>query len=136
PCCQLTSVLLCFFLQYLHDKILVRIRLIPRNCLFYLHQELFSRFAWFYMKLSVALLNGLIKAINHTYDNLIIRVEFDMLLLAIRSVSFWGVLGLDLLHKRNRFFFALVQFDSKYKSLFIPLLYREVRHSFYPFFRP
>src|SRR5699024_1431401 len=55
------------------------------------------------MKLSVALLNGLIKAINHTYDILIIRVEFDMLLLAIRSVSFWGVLGLDLLHKRNRF---------------------------------
>src|SRR5699024_5580414 len=60
------------------------------------------------MQLNVVLLNSLIKAINHTYDILIIRVEFDMLLLAIRSVSFWGVLGLDLLHKRNRVFCFLV----------------------------
>src|SRR5699024_6083512 len=76
--------------------------------LFLLRLVLFYRFAWFYMQLNVVLLNSLIKAINHTYDILIIRVEFDMLLLAIRSVSFWGVLGLDLLHKRNRFFCFLV----------------------------
>src|SRR5699024_662046 len=75
------------------------------------------------MQLNVVLLNSLIKAINHTYDILIIRVEFDMLLLAIRSVSFWGVLGLDLLHKRNRFFCFLVLFGSKYITLYIkPLI--------------
>src|SRR5699024_964333 len=71
------------------------------------------------MQLNVVLLNSLIKAINHMYDILIIRVEFGMLLLAIRSVSFWGVLGLDLLHKRNRFFCFLVLFGNKCKSLYI-----------------
>src|SRR5699024_9181271 len=60
------------------------------------------------MQLNVVLLNSLIKAINHTYDILIIRVEFDMLLLAIRSVSFWVVVGLDLLHTRKRFFCVFV----------------------------
>src|SRR5699024_7675211 len=75
------------------------------------------------MQLNVVLLNSLIKAINHTYDILIIRVEFDMLLLAIRSVSFWGVLGLDLLHKRNRFFCFLVFFGIKYITLYFkPLI--------------
>src|SRR5699024_1341373 len=69
------------------------------------------------MQLNVVLLNSLIKAINHTYDILIIRVEFDMLLLAIRSVSFCGVLGLDLLHKRNRFFCFLVLLYNTYTSL-------------------
>src|SRR5699024_9710465 len=71
------------------------------------------------MQLNVVLLNSLIKAINHMYDILIIRVEFGMLLLAIRSVYFWGVLGLDLLHKRNRFFCFLVFFGNKCKSLYI-----------------
>src|SRR5699024_11627883 len=76
------------------------------------------------MQLNVVLLNSLIKAINHTYDILIIRVEFDMLLLAIRSVSFWGALGLDLLHKRNRFFFFFVFFFLMYITLFInPLIF-------------
>src|SRR5699024_11062220 len=74
------------------------------------------------MQLNVVLLNGLIKAINHTYDILIIRVEFGMVLLAIRSVSFWGVLGLDLLHKRNSFFCFLVLFGSMYITLYIKLL--------------
>src|SRR5699024_12413140 len=71
------------------------------------------------MQLNVVLLNSLIKAINHMYDILIIRVEFGMLLLAIRSVSFWGVLGLDLLHKRYRFFCFLVLFCNKCNSLYI-----------------
>src|SRR5699024_11608404 len=74
------------------------------------------------MQLNVVLLNSLIKAMNHMYDILIIRVEFGMLLLAIRSVSFWGVLGLDLLHKRNRFFCLLVLFGNKCKSLYIKSL--------------
>src|SRR5699024_5476704 len=75
------------------------------------------------MQLNVVLLNSLIKAINHTYDILIIRVEFDMLLLAIRSVSFWGVLGLDLLHKRNRFFCFLVLFFNTYTSFSFTLYF-------------
>src|SRR5699024_815728 len=74
------------------------------------------------MQLNVVLLNSLIKAINHMYDILIIRVECGMLLLAIRSVSFWGVLGLDLLHKRNRFFCFLVFSGNKCKSLYIKSL--------------
>src|SRR5699024_11598428 len=75
------------------------------------------------MQLNVVLLNSLIKAINHTYDILIIRVEFDMLLLAIRSVSFWGVLGLDLLHKRNRFFCFLVFLYNTYTVLSMNLFF-------------
>src|SRR5699024_7560536 len=75
------------------------------------------------MQLNVVLLNSLIKAINHMYDILIIRVEFGMILLAIRSVSFWGVLGLDLLHKRNRFFCFLVLFGYKCKLLYIKSLF-------------
>src|SRR5699024_10846627 len=74
------------------------------------------------MQLKVVLLNSLIKAINHTYDILIIRVEFGMLLLAIRSVSFWGVLGLDLLHKRNSFFCFLVLYGSMFTTLYIKLI--------------
>src|SRR5699024_6869482 len=74
------------------------------------------------MQLKVVLLNSLIKAINHMYDILIIRVEFVMLLLAIRSVSFWGVLGLDLLHKRIIFFCFLVLFVNMCKSLYIKSL--------------
>src|SRR5699024_12675742 len=74
------------------------------------------------MQLNVVLLNSLIKAINHMYDILIIRVECGMLLLAIRSVSFWGVHGLDVLHKRNRFFCFLVFFGNKCKSLYIKSL--------------
>src|SRR5699024_2818907 len=91
-------------------------------CLFLPPLVLFYRFAWFYMQLNVVFLNSLIKSINHMYDILIIRVEFGMLLLAIRSVSFWGVLGLDLLHKRNRFFCFLVLFGNKCKSLYIKSL--------------
>src|SRR5699024_9942329 len=87
------------------------------------HFALFSRFSCFYMQLNVVLLNSLIKAINHTYDILIIRVEFDMLLLAIRSVSFWGVLGLDLLHKRNRFFCLLVLLYNTYTALSLTLYF-------------
>src|SRR5699024_5468933 len=75
------------------------------------------------MQLNVVLLNSLIKARNHTYDILIIRVEFDMLLLAIRSVSFWGVLGLDLLHKRNRFFCFLVGLYNTYTGLSLTLYF-------------
>src|SRR5699024_4678239 len=75
------------------------------------------------MQLNVVLLNSLIKAINHTYDILIIRVEFDMLLLAIRSVSFWGVLGLDLLHKRNRFFCFLVCLYNTYTALSLTIFF-------------
>src|SRR5699024_9120030 len=61
--------------------------------------------------------------INHTYDILIIRVEFGMLLLAIRSVSFWGVLGLDLLHKRNSFFCFIFFFVFKYITLYFMYLF-------------
>src|SRR5699024_7957895 len=75
------------------------------------------------MQLNVVLLNSLIKAINHTYDILIIRVEFDMLLLAIRSVSFWGVLGLDLLYIRNSFFCFLVLLYYMYISLSLTLYF-------------
>src|SRR5699024_10771711 len=75
------------------------------------------------MQLNVVLLNSLIKAINHTYDILIIRVEFDMLLLALRSVSFWVVLGLDLLHKRNGFFCFLVLFYNTYAALSLTLYF-------------
>src|SRR5699024_4346181 len=75
------------------------------------------------MQLNVVLLNSLIKAINHTYDILIIRVEIDMLLLAIRSVSFWGDHGLDLLHKRNRFFCFLVYLYNTYTSLYRSLYF-------------
>src|SRR5699024_12884935 len=105
-------------------KSIVRIRLIHHNLyvFFLLRLLLFYRFAWFYIQLNVVLLYSLIKAINHTYDILIIRVVFDMLLLAIRSVSFWGVLGLVLLHKRNRFFCFLVLFGNKCKSLYIKSL--------------
>src|SRR5699024_12683777 len=74
------------------------------------------------MQLNVVLLNSLIKAINHTYDILIIRVEFDMLLLARRSVSFWGVLGFALLPKRNRFFCFLVCLYNTHTAL-SPTLY-------------
>src|SRR5699024_2487292 len=81
------------------------------------------RFAWFYMQLNVVLLNSLIKAINHTYDILIIRVEFDMLLLAISSVSFWGVLGLVLLDKRNRFFCFIVLLYNTYTALSLILYF-------------
>src|SRR5699024_2234955 len=56
------------------------------------------------MQLNVVLLNSLIKAINHTYDILIILVEFDMLLFAIRSFFFWGVFCLDILFLRYRLF--------------------------------
>src|SRR5699024_9307977 len=73
------------------------------------------------MQLNVVLLNSLIKAINHTYDILIIRLAFDMLLLAIRSVSFWGVLGLDLLHKSNRFLCFLVCLYNTYTPLSLTL---------------
>src|SRR5699024_1129350 len=93
-----------------------------RFSLFLSHLVLFERFACFYMQLNVVLLNSLIKAINHMYDILIIRVEVGMLRLAIRSVSFWGVLGLDLLHKRNRFVCFLVLFGNKCKSLYIKSL--------------
>src|SRR5699024_10780641 len=75
------------------------------------------------MQLNVVLLNSLIKAINHTYDILIMRVEFDMLLLAISSVSFWGVLGFDLLQKRNRFFCFLVLLYYSYSSLSLILFF-------------
>src|SRR5699024_11361844 len=90
--------------------------------LFLHHLVIFLRFVLFYMQLNVVLLNSLIKAINHMYDILIIRVEFGMLLLAIRSVSFWGVLGLDLLHKRKRFFCFLVLFYNMCKLLYIKSL--------------
>src|SRR5699024_12406223 len=73
------------------------------------------------MQLNVVLLNSLIKAINHTYDILIIGVEFDLLLLAIRPVSFWGVLGLDLLHDRHRFFCFLVSLYNTYTSFSLSL---------------
>src|SRR5699024_442242 len=75
------------------------------------------------MQLNVVLLNSLIKAINHTYDILIIRVVFDMLLLAIRSVSFWCVLGLDLLHNRNRFFCFLICLYNTYTALLLSLYF-------------
>src|SRR5699024_4345340 len=73
------------------------------------------------MQLNVVLLNSLIKAITHTYDILIIRVEFDMLLLAIRSVSFWGVLWLDLLDKRKICFCFLVLLYNTYTPLSLTL---------------
>src|SRR5699024_12652731 len=100
------------------------IRLILLNLfgLFLLRLLLFYRFSWFYMLLIVVVLISLIIAIYHLCDILIIRVEFDMLLLAIRSVSFWGVLGLGLFHKRNRFFCFLVLFGNKCKSLYIKSL--------------
>src|SRR5699024_6951766 len=73
------------------------------------------------MQLNVVLLNSLIKAINHTYDILIIRVEFDMLLLAISSVSSFCILGLYLLHKRKRFFCFLVCLYNTYTALSLSL---------------
>src|SRR5699024_12631617 len=75
------------------------------------------------MQLNVVLLNSLIKAINHTIDILIIRVEFDMLVLSIRSVSFWRVLGLDLLHKRYRFFCFLFCLYNTYTALLLTLYF-------------
>src|SRR5699024_4240187 len=75
------------------------------------------------MQLNVVLLNSLIKAINHTYDILIIRVEFDMLLLSIRSVSFWGVLGLDLLLIRNSIFCFRVCIYNKNTALSLILYF-------------
>src|SRR5699024_6352679 len=71
------------------------------------------------MQLNVVLLNSLIKAINHTYDILIIRVEFDMLLLAIGSVFFEGGSVLDLPHKKNRFFYFLALCGSMNKTFFM-----------------
>src|SRR5699024_12689166 len=94
-----------------------------RYGLFLLRLVLFLRFAWFYMQLNVVLLNSLIKAINHTYDFLIIRYEFDMLLFAIRSVSFWGVLGLDLLHNSNIFFCFLVLLYNTYTAFSLTLYF-------------
>src|SRR5699024_8293462 len=79
------------------------------------------------MQLNVVLLNSLIKAINHTYTILIIRVELDMLVLAIRYVSFCGVLGLELLHKRTRFFCFLVSLYYMYTALCL------TRYSFFNF---
>src|SRR5699024_5887184 len=78
------------------------------------------------MQLNVVLLNSLIKAINHMYDILIIRVEFGMLLLAIRSVSFEGVSALDLPHKMNRFFYFLALFCNKNKSFYFTTLERKL----------
>src|SRR5699024_1967112 len=75
------------------------------------------------MQLNVVLLNSLIKAINRMCDILLTRVEFDMILLAIKSVSFEGVSALDLPHKMNRFFFALVLFCSRYITFTYPLLF-------------
>src|SRR5699024_4142737 len=75
------------------------------------------------MQLNVVLLNSLIKAINHTYDNLIIRVEFDILLLALRSVSFWCVLGLDVLHTSNIFVVFLVCLYYTYTALSLTLYF-------------
>src|SRR5699024_6342977 len=75
------------------------------------------------MPLNVVLLNSLIKAINHTYDILIIRVEFDMLLLAIRTVSFWVVIGLDLLYIRIRFLCFLVYLYNTSTALSLNLYF-------------
>src|SRR5699024_1277918 len=75
------------------------------------------------MQLNVVLLNSLLKAINHTYDILIIRVEFDMLLLAISSVSFWRVVWLYLLLKWNSFFCFLVCFYYTYTVLSLFLFF-------------
>src|SRR5699024_12821310 len=75
------------------------------------------------MQLNVVLLNSLIKAINHTYDILIIRVEFDMLLRASRSVSFWGVLVLDLLLIRHSFFCFFVYLYITYFALSFTLYF-------------
>src|SRR5699024_8438105 len=75
------------------------------------------------MQLNVVLLNSLIKAINHTYDILIIRVEFDMLLLAIRSVFFEGGSVLDLPHNKNRFFYFLARFGSINNTLLLFLFH-------------
>src|SRR5699024_9333894 len=75
------------------------------------------------MQLNVVLLNSLLEAINHTDDILIIWFEFDMLLLAIRSVSFCGVLGLDVLHKRIRFFCFLVWLYNTYTALSLTLYF-------------
>src|SRR5699024_4246024 len=75
------------------------------------------------MQLNVVLLNSLIKAINHTYDILIIRVEIDMLLLVIRSVSFLGVLGLHLRHKRNIFVCLLVLLYNTSTALLLTLYF-------------
>src|SRR5699024_4111738 len=75
------------------------------------------------MQLNVVLLNSLIKAINDTYDILLIRVEFDMLLIAIRSVSLWGVLGLALLLAGHGFFCFLVCLYNTYTALSLTLYF-------------
>src|SRR5699024_4021279 len=113
-----------FFLQELHDKMLVRIRLVHHNPygVFLAHLVLFYRVAWVYMHLNVVLLNILIKAITHMYGIFILLVDVGTPVLAVIAVSFWGVLGLDLLHKRNRFFCFLVLFGNKCKSLYIQSL--------------
>src|SRR5699024_5731142 len=75
------------------------------------------------MQLNVVLLNSLIKAINHTYDILIIRVEFYIVLSFIMVISFWCVLWFDLLQQKDKFFFFPYLVYHKYTSLSIDLFF-------------
>src|SRR5699024_3364577 len=75
------------------------------------------------MQLNVVLLNSLIKAINHTYDILIIRVDYGLLLHAIMSVACWCVLVLYLLHTSNRFFCFLVLLYNTYTAFSLTLYF-------------
>src|SRR5699024_2113168 len=88
---------------------------------FYKRYIFFCIFSLYYILLFVFLFNLLINAIHYTYDILIIRILFVMLLLAIMSVSFWVVLWLDLLHKRIRFFCFLVLLYNTYTALSLTL---------------